>query len=185
VTSVVGVLAVVGDAKQEQVPGERGADRRHAVDGRDQPPGRQVEGDVGMADVEAIELPAVRAVSAHGYQDVLAGRLRCSARTLTAATAMKVSNPSGHSRARGGDRPQAWAMVQYVVAECGAVGEDRQGAKPAGGVDGEVGAVAVGRRLDGGCAGQDGHAQSVLLGRTCATRAAGRGRQRESRRQAD
>jgi hypothetical protein len=60
--------------------------------------------------LSAIELPAANAVSTHGYQGVLWGRLRCSASTATAATAMKVSNPSGHSHASTGLNPAACAI---------------------------------------------------------------------------
>jgi hypothetical protein len=137
------LVATVGETEQEQVPGKRRTDGWDAVDAGHQQPGRRIKRDVGCPKLSAIELPAASEVSTHGYQGVLWGRVRCSARTATAATAMKVSKPSSHSQASTGLSPAAWAMVQHVEAERGAVGEHGEGAQPAGVVDGAVDAVAV------------------------------------------
>jgi hypothetical protein len=139
-----GVLAVVGDAQQELVPGERGAHRRHAVYGGDQPPGRRIQGGCRGAEVEGDG-------AARGHRGqcpwVPGGAVRTAA-----VFGQDADRGDRHERLKA-ERPQpcqSWGQaarrgdgVEHVVAECGAVGEDRQGAKLACGVDGEVGAVAV------------------------------------------
>jgi hypothetical protein len=62
------------------------------------------------AGIRTLHLPITRRQEVGKYQGALWGRVRCSARTATAATAMKVSKPSGHSQARIGLKPAARAI---------------------------------------------------------------------------
>ena len=150
------LVATVGQAQQEQMPGEGGTDRGDAVDAGDQQPRWRVQGDVGVAEVERD-----RAARGQGGQDPgIPGRLVGSA----ALFGQDGDGGHGHEGLEaewpqpGQDGAEAGGLgdgVEDVEAEGGAVGEHGGGAQPARHLDGAVDAVAV-------LVGTGGHAGSFL-----------------------